>query len=136
MHAYKLYNYITTNKKKKKTQTPSLLLCPSLSSLLTRLCTLRSKLSLPASPAISSISFFLRLFLSRTLIYPETREGKGNALPVAQVPVTLRSLSGEVDKVAAEEEVVCGRDGEGVAHEGCRVDGESAGHCSGDAGWC
>jgi hypothetical protein len=36
--------------------------------------------------------------------------------------------------VAAEEEVVCGGNSEGVAHEGCGVEGEGAGHGTGDAG--
>lgn len=34
--------------------------------------------------------------------------------------------------MAGEEEVVLGRDGEGVTHEGCGVDCERSGHLSGD----
>lgn len=53
---------------------------------------------------------------------------------VVDVPVSLDELRGEVDGVAAEEEVVCGRDGQGVAHESARVEGEGARHAAGDAG--
>lgn len=56
----------------------------------------------------------------------------GNALPVVQVPVGLGSLGSEVCQVACEKEVVLGRDGEGVAHEGGGVDDEGAGHRAGD----
>jgi hypothetical protein len=38
--------------------------------------------------------------------------------------------------VAGEEEVVLGRDGKGIAHEGCRVDDQGTGHLAGDAVWC
>jgi hypothetical protein len=34
--------------------------------------------------------------------------------------------------MAGEEEVVLGRDSEGVTHEGCGVDCERSGHLSGD----
>jgi len=61
--------------------------------------------------------------------------GIENILPVVQKSVSLRSLSGEVDGVAAKQEVVPGRDGEGVAHESGRVDHESTGHGSRDAIW-
>ena len=54
-------------------------------------------------------------------------------VPVVQVPIPLHNLRGKVDGVAAEEEVVCGRDGERVTHEGCRVEGEGGGHAAGDA---
>jgi hypothetical protein len=55
-----------------------------------------------------------------------------NILPVVQVPVSLSHLSGAVDEMAGEEEVVLGRDSEGVTHEGCGVDCERSGHLSGD----
>lgn len=42
--------------------------------------------------------------------------------------VSLCELRTLVDKVAEEEEVVLGRDGEGVAHECCGVDAKSACH--------
>jgi hypothetical protein len=35
--------------------------------------------------------------------------------------------------VAGKEEVVLGRDGEGVAHECCGVNDQGAGHLAGDA---
>lgn len=54
-------------------------------------------------------------------------------VPVTQVSVTLEGLSGEVYEMASEEQIVLRRDGESVAHEGCRVDGESASHGSRDA---
>lgn len=44
-------------------------------------------------------------------------------VPVPQVSVPLHELAAEVDGVAPEEQVVCGRDGEGVAHEGGGVEG-------------
>lgn len=53
---------------------------------------------------------------------------------VVDVAVALDELGGEVDGVAAEEEVVGGRHGERVAHEGAAVEGEGAGHAAGDAG--
>lgn len=61
--------------------------------------------------------------------------GKINILPVVHISITLRDLSGEVDDVAAEEEVVLGRDGEGVAGESGGVDNQGAGHFGGDAGF-
>lgn len=42
-------------------------------------------------------------------------------------------LGAFIDEVAAEEEVVRWGDGEGVAHEGCRVDTQGGGHLSRDA---
>jgi hypothetical protein len=36
--------------------------------------------------------------------------------------------------VACEEEIVCGGDGESIAHKGCTVDGEGEGHLAGDTG--
>jgi hypothetical protein len=44
-------------------------------------------------------------------------------VPVVQVPVSLHELRAEVDGVAPEEQVVGGRDGHGVAHEGAGVEG-------------
>jgi hypothetical protein len=46
-----------------------------------------------------------------------------NILPIVQISVSLRELGGEIDDVAAEEEIVFGRDGEGVAHEDAGVAG-------------
>lgn len=57
---------------------------------------------------------------------------RGNELPVCQVPVSLGSLSTKVGQVASEKEVVLGRDGKGVAHEGGSVDNQGAGHRAGD----
>lgn len=54
-------------------------------------------------------------------------------LPVLQVPISLRTLCTKVDQVAAEEERVHWRHGEGVAHEGGGVDDEGTGHLAGDA---
>lgn len=54
-------------------------------------------------------------------------------LPVIQVPISLYALRSEIDRMAGKEEVVLGRDGEGVSHECCGVDGEGAGHGTGDA---
>lgn len=51
---------------------------------------------------------------------------------VVDVAVPLDQLGGEVDGVAAEQEVVCRADGEGVAHEGAGVEGQGAGHAAGD----
>lgn len=56
-----------------------------------------------------------------------------NILPVVEISVSLGELGGEVDRMAGEEEVVSGRDGESVAHEGSRVDGQSTSHLSRDA---
>jgi hypothetical protein len=56
----------------------------------------------------------------------------GNVLPVVKVSVSLSDLCAKVDEMAAEEEVVYGGDGEGVAHEGGRVTTESEGHGSRD----
>jgi hypothetical protein len=53
-------------------------------------------------------------------------------VPVVEVPVSLHELRAEVDGVAAEEQVVGGRDGHGVAHEGTRVEGQGAGHAARD----
>ncbi len=50
----------------------------------------------------------------------------------AEVSVSLRQLCALVDEVAAEEEVVCWGDGEGVAHEGCGVNDEGGGHLARD----
>lgn len=61
--------------------------------------------------------------------------GGADILPVIQVPISLYGLRRKVDRVAGEEEVVLGRDGEGVAHECCGVDDESAGHGAGNAVW-
>lgn len=55
-----------------------------------------------------------------------------NVLPVIEVSVCLSSLCAKVDKVAAEEEVVYGGDGHGVAHECGRVTAESECHGSRD----
>jgi len=55
-----------------------------------------------------------------------------DVLPVVKVSVSLSNLCTEVDEMAAEEEVVYGSDGEGVAHEGGRVTAESGGHRSRD----
>lgn len=52
---------------------------------------------------------------------------------VVDVSVALHELRGKVDGVAAKEEVICGGDGEGVAHEGTGVEGEGGGHGTGDA---
>lgn len=54
------------------------------------------------------------------------------ALPVVQVSVCLYALCGEVDGVAAEEEVVYGRDGESVAHEDGRVANQGCRHWARD----
>lgn len=56
-----------------------------------------------------------------------------NILPVVKVAVSLSTLGGEVNGVTSEEEVVLGGDGEGIAHEGTRVDNKGAGHLAGDA---
>ena len=55
-----------------------------------------------------------------------------NILPVIKVSVSLGDLCAKVDEMAAEEEVVDGSDGEGVAHECGRVTAESEGHGSRD----
>lgn len=47
--------------------------------------------------------------------------------------VSLGHLRAEVDEMAAEEEVVGGCDGEGVAHEDTAVAAEGEGHAAGDA---
>jgi hypothetical protein len=56
-----------------------------------------------------------------------------NILPVVQISITLCNLGGEVDDVAAEEKIVLGRDGQSVAGEDGRVEGEGASHGTGDA---
>ena len=52
--------------------------------------------------------------------------------PVIPIPVALRQLRIEVDKVAGEEKVIFRRDGQAVAHESGRVDGESSRHLARD----
>lgn len=50
-----------------------------------------------------------------------------------QIPITLRDLRRKVDRVAAKQQVVFGRHGEGVTREGGRVDNQSGGQLAGDA---
>lgn len=54
-------------------------------------------------------------------------------LPVVDVAVALGRLCAEVDQVATEEEVVFGRNGHSVAHEGGAVADKGGGHGTGDA---
>lgn len=54
-------------------------------------------------------------------------------VPVVEVPVPLHKLRGKVDSVAAEEEVVCGCNGESVAHKCARVEGQRTSHAARDA---
>jgi hypothetical protein len=56
----------------------------------------------------------------------------GNVLPVIQIPISLRKLRTEIYSMAREEQVILWLDGEGVAHECGGVDGQGAGHASGD----
>ena len=60
------------------------------------------------------------------------QEERESLLPVIIPAVSLRQLGVEVDEVAGEEEVVLGRHGQGVAHEGARVDCEGGRECAGD----
>lgn|SRR4051812_22946367 len=53
-------------------------------------------------------------------------------VPVLHVSVSLGKLRGAVDQVAAEEEVVLGRDSERVAHEDGGVAGQSGSHTTRD----
>lgn len=55
---------------------------------------------------------------------------EGDVLPVVKVSVSLSDLCAKVDEMTAEEEVVDGGDGKGVAHEGGRVTAQSEGHGS------
>lgn len=67
---------------------------------------------------------------------PQAKHGEGNRrdiLPIVQIAVSLGTLSGEVDSVAGEEEVVGRSDGEGVAREGSGVYNQGTGHLAGDA---
>jgi hypothetical protein len=50
-------------------------------------------------------------------------EGK-HLLPVIIPPISLHQLAVEVDKVAQEQQVVLGRHGHRVAHEGAAVEGQ------------
>ena len=56
-----------------------------------------------------------------------------DSLPIPQIPPPLRQLRALVDEMAREQQVVLGRDGEGVAHERRAVDDEGAGHLAGDS---
>lgn len=86
-------------------------------------------LSLPLSFQENTLQLLLDLGLDLVHL---ARKGALPAakVPVVQVPVALYDLRGEVDRVTAEEEVVCGCDGHGVAHEGGRVEGKGAGHAA------
>lgn len=73
----------------------------------------------------------LLLHLGLDLVHLARKRGVPAAkVPVVQVPVALYELRGEVDCVTAEEQVVCGGDGHGVAHKGAGVEGEGAGHAA------
>jgi hypothetical protein len=61
--------------------------------------------------------------LLRHVSLPRQTRFPAAEIPVVEVPVPLDDLRAEVDGVAAEEEVVCGGDGEGVAHKGAGVEG-------------
>ena len=54
-------------------------------------------------------------------------------IPVVEVSVSLDDLRGEVDGVAAKEQVVGWADGQRVAHKRCRVERQGARHAAGDA---
>jgi hypothetical protein len=54
-------------------------------------------------------------------------------LPIVIPPIALGQLCVEVDEVAGKEEVVLRGDGEGIAHEGGRVDCQSSCEGSRDA---
>lgn len=60
---------------------------------------------------------------------------KEDILPVLQKAISLRQLRAFVDKVAAEEKVVLGRDGQRIAHEGRAVDDQGRRHPSRDTVW-
>jgi hypothetical protein len=65
-----------------------------------------------------------RLGLTQSLLRLELQTRlPATKVVVVEVPVSLHELRGEVDGVAAEEQVVGGRDGHSVAHEGTRVEG-------------
>lgn len=57
------------------------------------------------------------------------------ATPIVVVDITvpLRQLGAGIGEVAGKEEVVLGRDGQGIPHEGECVDCQSAGHLTRDA---
>lgn len=106
-----------------------------LALLLSGLGGLRSFL---ASPAITKQTVSIQIHprpLSHThkRVTPGRRKEGRNILPILQIAVPLRDLRGEVDGVAREQQVVLGLDGEGVAHEGARVDGQRGSHLAGDA---
>lgn len=54
-------------------------------------------------------------------------------VPVIDEAIALRHLCGEVHRVAAEEKIVLGSDGHGVAHEDTGVAAEGESHAAGDA---
>ncbi len=54
-----------------------------------------------------------------------------DSLPVLEIPCPLRQLCPEVDKVAREQKAVSRGDGKGIAHERCRVEGQSCSHSTG-----
>lgn len=71
-------------------------------------------------------------------IQPLLRLALQSLFPTAHVPVVgetvrLCRLRGEVHEMAAEEKVVLGRHGHGVAHEYGAVATEGGGHSAGDA---
>lgn len=71
------------------------------------------------------------------LVQDELAAGDGllTTAPVVpvKVAVSLRQLRALIDEVAGEEEIVLGRHGEGVAHEGRGVNAEGEGHGAGNA---
>ena len=69
----------------------------------------------------------LQYFLKET----KEREKKSHSLPILHIPIPLRQLRPEIDKVAPKQQIVLRRDGEGVAHEGPRVDDQGARHAAG-----
>jgi hypothetical protein len=87
----------------------------------------------PTAASASAASFFS---LPPNLYRVKSRKGRRgskDSLPVRHPAVPLRQLRRAVDHVAPEQEVVLGRDGEGVAREDGRVDGQGGRHAARDA---
>ena len=54
-----------------------------------------------------------------------------DSLPILYISRPLRQLRPRIDEMACEKERIFRGDGEGVAHKGCGVDGQGAGHAAG-----
>lgn len=78
---------------------------------------------LPSSEAVLTVSIHVRVIPSPNCGLSAPFGSGVYVLPVIKIAISLCELCGEIDDVAAEEEVVFGCYGEGVAHEDAGVAG-------------